>query len=136
MPLVEISNGELADKWTIIQIKTGLLVNPDQLKNLSIEASRLEPLVNELSANAEVQSLISRLKDTNLVIWNLMEKLYELHSDLNASYLSLTIEITEYNQKRAFLKKEIDTLSKSSFTEAKSFFENAAFVINPNANDF
>jgi hypothetical protein len=130
MPLVEVSNGELADKWTIIEIKAALLVNPDQLKNLSIEASSLEPMIAELKENSNVQLLIAQLKETNLVIWNLMEKLYELHANMDSTYLSLSIEITEYNQKRAFLKKEIDALSQSLFSEAKSFFENPAFVIN------
>lgn len=130
MPFVEVSNGELADKWTIIEIKTALLVNPDQLKNLSIEASGLEPMIMELKANSSVRLLIAQLKETNLVIWKLMERLYELHADIDSTYLSLSIEITEYNQKRAFLKKEIDALSQSSFSEAKSFFENPGFIIN------
>ena len=130
MPFVEVSNGELADKWTIIEIKTALLLNPDQLKNLSIEASGLEPMIMELKANSSVRLLIAQLKETNLVIWKLMEKLYELHADIDSTYLWLSIEITEYNQKRAFLKKEIDALSQSSFSEAKSFFENPGFIIN------
>ena len=130
MPFVEVSNGELADKWTIIEIKTALLGNPDQLKNLSIEASGLEPMIMELKANSSVRLLIAQLKETNLVIWKLMERLYELHADIDSTYLSLSIEITEYNQKRAFLKKEIDALSQSSFSEAKSFFENPGFIIN------
>ena len=130
MPFVEVSNGELADKWTIIEIKTALLLNPDQLKNLSSEASGLEPMIMELKANSSVRLLIAQLKETNLVIWKLMEKLYELHADIDSTYLWLSIEITEYNQKRAFLKKEIDALSQSSFSEAKSFFENPGFIIN------
>ena len=130
MPFVEVSNGELADKWTIIEIKTALLGNPDQLKNLSIEASGLEPMIMELKANSSVRLLIAQLKETNLVIWKLMERLYQLHADIDSTYLSLSIEITEYNQKRAFLKKEIDALSQSSFSEAKSFFENPGFIIN------
>jgi len=127
--MVEISNGELADKWTILEIKTSLLTNPNQLNNLSIEISRLEPMARELSENAEVRFLITQLKETNLIIWNLMEKLYTLNTQMKAEYVELTLEITEYNQRRAFLKKEIDALSQSSFTEAKSFFENPEFVI-------
>ena len=84
----------------------------------------------ELKANSSVRLLIAQLKETNLVIWKLMEKLYELHADIDSTYLWLSIEITEYNQKRAFLKKEIDALSQSSFSEAKSFFENPGFIIN------
>lgn len=129
MPIVEISNGELADKWTIIEIKNSQLTNPDQLQNLSIEASRLRPMVLELSRNDAVKLLITDLKNTNLVIWHLMEKIYESHLKIDSDYLALTLSITKQNQKRAFLKKEIDVLSQSSFTEAKSFFENSSFVI-------
>jgi hypothetical protein len=129
MPVVEISNGELADKWTILQIKAALLTSPGQLNNLSIETSKLEPMVTILCENSEVRLLIIQLKETNLMIWNLMEKLYELNRQINSEYIELTHEITEFNQKRAFLKKEIDTVSQSLFTEAKSFFENPAFVL-------
>jgi len=135
MPMVEISDGELADKWTILQIKASLLTNPNQLNNLSIEASRLEPMAKELSKNSEVRFLIAQLKETNLIIWNLMEKLYELNTQMKLEYVELTIEITEYNQRRAFLKKEIDVLSQSSFSEAKSFFENPAFVMSKVKNE-
>ena len=130
MPVVEVSNGELADKWTIIEIKASLLANPEQLRNLSIEASHLKPLVMELSQNNNVRSLIVELKETNLLIWHLMEKLYELHSQMDSIYVTLTVDITVQNQRRAFLKKEIDTLSQSSFSEAKSFFENPTFIID------
>ena len=95
MPFVEISNGELADKWTILEIKSTLLKNPNQLNNLSIESSRLEPLVKALFANSEVRSLITQLKDTNMIIWNLMEKLYELNINMKSENVALTIEITE-----------------------------------------
>ena len=132
MPQVEISNGELADKWTIIEIKTALLSNPDQLHNLSIEASCLKPAVMQLQENDKVQVLISELKETNLIIWHLMEKLYKLHSQVSSDYIESTIKITDQNQRRAFLKKEIDTLSQSTFTEAKSFFENPTIVTDMN----
>ena len=135
MPMVEISNGELADKWTILEIKVSLLTNPAQLKNLSIEVSRLEPMARELSENSEVRFLINQLKETNLTIWNLMEKLYKLNTKMKLEYVELTIEITQHNQRRAFLKKEIDVLSKSSFTEAKSFFENPSFVLKKVKNE-
>jgi hypothetical protein len=135
MPNIEISNGELADKWTIIQIKISMLNNPDQLQELTKEASCLKPFLIELSRDNKVDSLIKELKNTNQIIWNLMEKIYELHVNMNTEYVTLTLDITRFNQKRAFLKKEIDILSKSNLKEAKSFFENPTFVIDEKKND-
>jgi hypothetical protein len=135
MPNIEISNGELADKWTIIQIKISMLNNQDQLQELAKEALCLKPFVAELSQNSKVSLLIEELRETNQIIWNLMEKLYELHLKMNAEYVQLTLDITHFNQKRAFQKKEIDILSKSNLKEAKSFFENPLFVINEKKND-
>jgi hypothetical protein len=135
MPKIEISNGELADKWTIIQIKISMLNNPDQLQDLTQEASCLKPFVIELSRENKVDLLIEELKDTNQIIWNLMEKIYELHLKMNTEYVELTLNITRLNQKRAFLKREIDILSKSNLKEAKSFFENTTFVIDEKKND-
>jgi hypothetical protein len=135
MPNIEISNGELADKWTIIQIKISMLNNPDQQQELAKEVSCLIPFLIELSRDNKVDLLIEELKDTNQIIWNLMEKIYELHLEMNAEYVKLTLDITRFNQKRAFLKREIDILSKSNLKEAKSFFENPTFVIHEKKND-
>ena len=132
MPIVEISNGELADKWTIIEIKESLLTSPDQLQNLSIEASWLKPMVMELIQNFHILPLIVELKETNLLIWHLMEQLYGMPPQVTSTYVTLTNDITVQNQRRAFLKKEIDKLSHSAFSEAKSFFENPILVIDAN----
>jgi hypothetical protein len=37
MPVIKVSNGELADKWTINQIKSSLLKDSKQLHSLYLE---------------------------------------------------------------------------------------------------
>ena len=123
MPIIEVSNGELADKWSINQIKSSLLRDSTQLHILQLEYLSLAPEVEKLFQIKHVKSEVMILKETNLMIWHLMESLYAIMQSQDSLYIELTIEITELNQKRAFIKKKIDQLSNSTLTEAKSYFE-------------
>ena len=127
MPLIEVSHGELVDKWTILEIKKEQLVDLNQLKNVKREMDALRPAINLFISS--VLSLHKDLLETNLKIWNLMDNLYKLDESSGNEYVNITINITKFNQKRSFIKKEIDKLCKSDFSEAKSYFENEDQVV-------
>ena len=130
MPTVEISNGELADKWTILKIKREQLKDPSQIHNIIIESEALISQVKDLRNHERITDLIDDLYKSNLSIWHLMEDLYKLKVPYEEKYVELTIQITKQNQRRAFLKKEIDKVSNAKFTEAKSFFENNSYILD------
>jgi hypothetical protein len=130
MPIVEISNGELADKWTILNIKCEQLNNTDQISNAKLESEALMLQVQELQRHEGVVELIEDLYKVNLKIWYLMENLYRLNPPFDEKYVKLTVDITKQNQRRAFLKKDIDRASKAQFTEAKSFFEDDSYIMD------
>ena len=130
MPKVEISNGELADKWTILNIKCEQLNNPTQISNAKLESEALMFQVQELQCYEGVRELIANLYEVNLEIWHLMENLYRLKPPFDEKYVKLTVDITKQNQRRAFLKKDIDRVSKAQFTEAKSFFEDNSYIVD------
>lgn len=134
MPIVEISNGELVDKWTILQIKLDKLQDSKQVENVSKELSLLHKSIIELEQSSETRSKILELRVVNEQIWQLMESLYEIEDFRSPRYLELTIDITRWNQQRAFIKKSIDTLSNSSLTEAKSFFEKQEYILGESKN--
>ena len=127
MPQVEVSHGELVDKWTILEIKSVQLVDIEQLKNIQREMNAMSPAIQEFIGS--IPQLHKDLFETNLVIWNLMNELYKKDDSLGSQYVTLTIDITKFNQKRSFIKKEIDQFCKSDFSEAKSYFENSDQVI-------
>lgn len=129
MPRVEVSNGELLDKWTILQIKLERLKDVHQLDNVTRELASLESEVNLVSLNEKVMTIRGSLFSINLDIWDLMEKIYLKGNSSDAEYLQLTLEITILNQKRAFAKKAIDIESRSLLSESKSFFEDSDKVL-------
>ena len=121
MPSIEVSFGELVDKYTILQIKSEHLIQDSQKTMVNTELDALKPDVEKCLRNENVPRLAHELKSVNLKIWFLMDELYSLHAP-SVEYAQLTWDITIENQKRAFLKKSIDSEMKSRFSEEKSFF--------------
>jgi predicted nucleic acid-binding Zn-ribbon protein len=121
VPKVEISFGEVADKWTILEIKCERLVDQSQIRNVMNEKLGLQETVDELIAVPGVQEQLEKLLATNRTIWDQMDEIYELKKT-GPRYSDLTFEITVENQRRAFLKREIDRLMNSEFHEEKSYF--------------
>lgn len=121
MPKVEISFGELMDRVSILEIKLEMLFTEDQKKTVALELFTLREQASEILAVASLRKVVDELKEVNLFIWKLMDQLYDLHEP-SAEYADLTWDITIHNQRRAFLKKEIDATLGSRFSEEKSFF--------------
>jgi len=121
MPTIEVSFGELVDKYTILQIKYEHLSLESQKEMVHTELSSLKPDVDKCLNNENLVRLALELKNVNLEIWFLMDELYSLDAP-SVEYAQLTWDITIQNQKRAFLKKSIDSEMNSRLSEEKSFF--------------
>jgi hypothetical protein len=121
MPRIEVSFGELIDKYTILEIKYENLQGTSQKATVAIELATLEPDLESILRNERVLGFTAELKKVNLNIWFLMDELYSLEGP-SAEYAQLTWDITIQNQTRAFLKKGIDSEMNSKFSEEKSFF--------------
>ena len=121
MPKVEVSYGELLDKFSILEVKRENLREASQRATVDKEILCLQQDVDRTLKNPTVAGMALELKKVNLEIWNLMDVLYSLDGP-SVEYARLTWDITVQNQKRAFLKKEIDSEMKSPFSEEKSFF--------------
>lgn len=121
MPTIEVSFGELVDKYTILQIKHEHLSLESQKRAVFTELSSLKPDVDKCLQNDNLVRIALDLKNVNLEIWFLMDQLYSLDAP-SAEYVQLTWDITIQNQKRAFLKRTIDSEMNSRFSEEKSFF--------------
>ena len=122
MPKVEISFGEYFDKWSILQIKARNLQKKDQLKRVEIEMDLYVEDIELMSADSRAAQLLSELYEINLRIWQLMDQLYGINDTDYANYVGLTLEITDWNKRRAFKKGEIDQHFNSTIREAKGYF--------------
>lgn len=122
MPLIEVSAGELLDKWSILEIKLGKLLKPSQQLNIAREMQVLKDICQTYLDDAEILKLYKNLYKVNLDIWIGMDHLYEIDSSQSQIFIDLTNKITSLNKDRAYIKKEIDSLVNSGFSEEKSYF--------------
>lgn len=124
MPSVEVSIGELLDKWTVLKIKSERLQNSDQLANVMRELDVLYNQVAIAVSDDRISNLMDQLRDVNVAIWRGMDSLDALESDLSnlADYGACAREVTALNRQRSLLKREINILAESELVEEKSYF--------------
>ena len=122
--LTPIAPGELVDKITVLEIKKERLTDPLKLANVNTELSLLLRAKGDHMANSEkLDELEKALKEANIVIWDMSEKIREHMSAKNYDdeFIKVSYEIHSANDKRAAIKKEINLMLGSSLIEEKSY---------------
>lgn len=123
MITVEISPGELIDRWTILRVKKERLGDNSQVEKVIAELAKLDSQINSLAIRPKIQELSHRLFEANLRMWDSMQAVYDWRESVDSSdYVQLVVAIIEQNKERAIAKREIDLVLQSSIVEAKSFF--------------
>ena len=120
---VEISNGELLDKFSILEIKMGNITDPSKLTNIENEYKELTSDCTDLLRNSTISSLYAELKSINQKLWIVEDDIRECErsKDFGPEFISLAREVYFTNDERARVKKEINLASGSSLVEEKSY---------------
>lgn len=131
MPLVEISNAELVDKMTILNIKLEKFAETVQFDSVSKEFTKLHKPYNDLlesTASLELFRLISDLSDINNLLWQLEENARNLDKLINdndssqlTDFISISAEIRRLNDARAAIKRQINIITNSELMEEKNY---------------
>ena len=119
---VPVSVGELFDKISILDIKTKKIKNKNDLKLIKYELSKLRKIVRDKKlSNTSIQKKYQSLKLINQKLWNIenQKRKCEKLNKFDQNFISLARKVYIFNDKRAFLKKEINYLSGSSIVEVK-----------------
>ena len=113
---VEISNGDLIDKITILELKMEMIDGEERLRNIKNEYNLLCELEFDTSHKAE-------LKDVNRGIWDFREMLRLLnHKGLyNHSFTHSAKRIIELNDERNRIKKLINEETASKIINEKGY---------------
>ena len=119
--LAPISLGELIDKITILQIKTQHLQG-SALENVRKELEALETTLKNLQLNID-PTLIQRLKEVNQDLWQIEDDIrdQERQKSFGENFIHLARSVYQRNDRRAAIKKEINTTYGSAFVEEKSY---------------
>lgn len=120
------SIGELFDKITILEIKKLKIKDKTKLKIVNQELTLLKKVVLTKKINRrKLTSTIKKLKNINLQLWNVEDKLrvFEKNKSFKKDFVSYARKVYHMNDKRAFLKNEINIKTNSLISEVKSYEE-------------
>ena len=122
---VEVSNGELLDKLTILELKLSNISDVQKLTNIKKEHDELNPLSGQLfdSYGEELKNLYKQLAEINSELWAIEDDIRECerNKDFGSDFVSLARAVYFTNDKRSEIKKSINLLTGSGFVEEKSY---------------
>ena len=120
---VEISDGELLDKISILQIKLERILDESKLSNIRTEYEGLTETGINLLEDKQVSVLYKKVKAINETLWDLEDdiRMKEKARAFDEKFIKLAREIYKTNDRRAEVKKEINLLTGSLFVEEKSY---------------
>lgn len=122
---VEVSNGELLDKLSILELKLKNIKDDKKLINIKNEHGGLSPLCNNLFNNYgnELRSLYVKLSEINAELWKIEDDIRECerNKDFGDEFIRLARAVYFTNDKRSDVKKSINLLTESGFVEEKSY---------------
>jgi hypothetical protein len=118
---IEVSNGEIIDKLTIIQIKLERIKDKVKLVNLQKEYDEL------ISASESIlpvtDPLYSDLYKVNCELWDIEDRIRDLErkKDFGEEFVSTARAVYFKNDKRSEIKREINLRTLSGLIEEKSY---------------
>ena len=122
---VEVSNGELLDKLTILELKLTNISDLQKITNIQKEHKELNPLASQLfdSYGKELKNLYKQLAEINSELWTIEDHIRECerNKDFGSDFVKLARAVYFTNDKRSEIKKSINLVTGSGFVEEKSY---------------
>lgn len=118
---IEVSNGEIADKLTIIEIKLKHIKDEAKLKNLRNEYDVLDEAVSKIIKKDH--ELYIALLNINQELWNIEDDIRDLErdKDFGDDFVKTARAVYFTNDKRSEIKRQINELTGSNLIEEKSY---------------
>ncbi len=122
--LAPVSAGELADKITVLQIKSEHIQDMQKKKNVDTEKDLLmKVFAQAIPQTDELLETLNKLKAVNQEIWDLSDKIHECERKSTCTeddFVHYRVIHTK-NDERFAIKKQINALAKSEIIEEKSY---------------
>jgi type III secretory pathway component EscV len=119
--LINISIGELWDKYTILLIKQEKVKNLEKLEKVHTEINFLDKNMSRYDyINNE---LFKKLKEINIKLWNIEDKLRikELNKEFDEEFITLARSVYVTNDMRGEYKNKINDFFGSTIYEVKDY---------------
>ena len=120
---IEVSIGEVVDKYTILMIKASKIQDPAKLENVNKELTDLVDVLKKEDTLMTDYPLTKALFEINKELWKVEDELRDLEraKDFGKKFVILARNVYKLNDKRADIKKEINMKFGSDFVEEKSY---------------
>ena len=124
---IEVSNGEILDKVSILEIKLERITDAQKLSNIKNEWDALQNAVKIIAGLAnpkeEFPQAVKALRATNEALWDVEDalRLNEKTKDFGDAFIALARDVYVLNDQRAALKSSINILTGSNLREEKSY---------------
>jgi hypothetical protein len=118
---IEVSNGEIIDKLTIIQIKLERIRDKTKLENLQKEYKILFKASSSIICLED--PLYIALYQVNCDLWEIEDHIRDLERKkiFDSDFISTAREVYIKNDKRSELKRKINIRTSSGLIEEKSY---------------
>ena len=120
---IELSNGEIIDKLTILQIKLERIKDVNKIKNIKKEYKELVNTASSIMTTSD--PLYKALYEVNCELWDIEDHIRDLErrKDFGEDFISTARSVYIRNDKRAEIKREINIHTSSDLIEEKSYEE-------------
>lgn len=122
---IEVSNGEILDKYSILEIKLQEIKDEAKLANVQNEYDSLTPAVESIKSlnPLNVKVLYEDLLNINKTLWKVEDLIRDCERDNNfgEDFIELARSVYYTNDERAKVKKHINLATGSTLVEEKSY---------------
>ncbi len=126
---IEVSNGEIIDKYTILEIKLSKIKDASKILNIQHEYNTLTPDVEYIYEACkdpnQLKKLHNNLLEVNKKLWKIEDDIRECEraNDFGQTFIDLARAVYYVNDDRSDVKKEINMFTGSDLVEEKSYEE-------------
>ena len=115
---IEVSNGEIVDKLTILELKRQNAQTREQARHIAEELEYLQPIVDGMDIPVDI---INQLREVNKKLWEVEDMLreYERTSNFNGQFITFARAVYQTNNARFKLKSKINEITNSRLVEEK-----------------
>ena len=122
---IEVSNGELLDKISILELKLLKIEDKEKLINVQKEFDELNPLCQKLfeQFDGQLQNHYLELASINGLLWDIEDWIRDCEREkrFDEEFIQLARSVYATNDRRSEVKKIINTITGSKLTEEKSY---------------
>jgi hypothetical protein len=117
---IEVSNGEILDKITILRLKLEHIHDQQKRANIIKEYDFLKDISDEIDYP---EDLYEQLYLVNKALWRIEDDIRnkERNQEFDEEFIKLARSVYFTNDKRSEIKKQINLKTESQFIEEKSY---------------